>query len=103
MKTTGIFTFAAGPLALALLAGVVGWSALTVTPADAGRRVPDAVQVACSTDYKRFCKRYKVGTSSLNACMRSNGKRLSRVCLRALVDYKMVPRSLLRAARKRVR
>ena len=65
------------------------------------RVVPDSVKVACSSDYSRFCPRYKVGTGKLNRCMRSNGKRLSRVCVRALIDNGMVPRSLLKKARQR--
>ncbi len=67
----------------------------------ARRGVPDSVKVACSNDYSRFCPRYKIGTSKLNRCMRSNGKRLSKVCVRALIDHGMVPRSLLRKARQR--
>lgn len=65
------------------------------------RNVPDPVKVACSGDYKRFCGNYKVGTSKLDQCMRANGKRLSSVCVRSLVDHGMVPRSLLRKARQR--
>lgn len=74
---------------------------MAASDAIAKRNVPDAVKVACSGDYKRFCQRYKVGTSKLDQCMRANGKRLSNVCVRALVDNGMVPRSLLRKARQR--
>jgi hypothetical protein len=81
---------------------IVGASALVgYTAGASARAVPDSVKVACSSDYNRFCPRYKVGTSKLNRCMRSNGKRLSRVCVRALIDHGMVPRSLLRKARQR--
>ena len=81
---------------------VVGACALFgYTSGASARAVPDSVKVACSNDYSRFCPRYKVGTSKLNRCMRSNGKRLSRVCVRALIDHGMVPRSLLRKARQR--
>lgn len=84
-----------------ILATVCVGLASTMSDALANRRVPDAVKVACSGDYKRFCQSYKVGTTKLDQCMRANGKRLSRVCVRALVDNGMVPRSLLRKARQR--
>ena len=71
------------------------------TTAHAKRSVPDEVKVACSGDYKRFCSKYNVGSKKLDRCMRSNGKRLSHVCVRALVDHGMVPRRLLRRARRR--
>ncbi len=82
---------------------IVGASTLVgyTSEVSARRSVPDSVKVACSSDYNRFCPRYKVGTSKLNRCMRSNGKRLSRVCVRALIDHGMVPRSLLKKARQR--
>ena len=64
---------------------------LALHPTPTARAVPDSVKVACSSDYNRFCPRYKVGTGKLNRCMRSNGKRLSRVCVRALIDNGMVP------------
>lgn len=89
-----------GWAAVVLLAGGL-IAALPTSDAVAKRPVPDSVKVACSGDYKRFCGRYKIGTSKLNQCMRSNGKRLSRVCIRALVDNGMVPRRLLRRARRR--
>lgn len=88
----------------ALAAMALGLSlsvALPVADALAKRKVPDAVKVACSTDYKRFCGAYKVGTTKLDHCMRANGKRLSPVCVRSLVDHGMVPRRLLRRARQR--
>ena len=88
-------------LAFAMVFGVFVVSGLTSTPGAAKRAVPDAVKVACSGDYKRFCGGYTIGSSKLNSCMRSKGKRLSRVCVRALVDHGMVPRSLRRKARRR--
>ncbi len=77
--------------ALALSAG------LTVSAGDAhARKVTDRLKVACSGDYDRFCKGYKVESSKLRSCMRANGKRLSRVCVEALVDAGWVPRKVLR-------
>ena len=88
-------------LAFALMTAVAAGNWLTASVAVAKRPVPDSVKVACSGDYKRFCGKYEIGTSKLNNCMRSNGKRLSPVCVRELVDNGMVPRSLLRKARRR--
>ncbi|MDX2257829.1 MAG: hypothetical protein NW205_02830 [Hyphomicrobiaceae bacterium] len=65
---------------------------VTTTQAQA---VSDRVKVACSGDYKRFCNGYQVGSASLRNCMRSAGKNLSHVCVRALVDAGEVPRSVL--------
>lgn len=48
------------------------------------RNVSDAVKVACSGDYSRLCNGYEVGSKKLDSCMRTNGKRLSRVCADAL-------------------
>lgn len=48
------------------------------------RKVSDAVKVACSGDYNRLCNGYEVGSQKLDSCMRTNGKRLSRVCADAL-------------------
>lgn len=48
------------------------------------RNVSDAVKVACSGDYSRLCNGYEVGSKRLDSCMRTNGKRLSRVCADSL-------------------
>lgn len=64
------------------------------------KKVSDRLKVACSGDYSRFCKGYKVGGSKLRQCMRSNGKRLSRVCVEALVDAGEVSRRVLRNRRR---
>jgi len=67
------------------------------------RSYSDAVKVACSADYKRYCSRYspnsKKDAGRLRSCMRANGKRLSDVCIRALVDAGEVSRSALRRRR----
>ena len=43
------------------------------------------VKSACKGDYQRFCKSYKVGTEGLRACMSRSIKRVSNVCISALV------------------
>ncbi len=71
----------------------------TADSAAAKAAVSDRLKVACSGDYKRFCNGYQVGSSSLRSCMRAAGKRLSEVCIRALVDEGEVPRSALNKLR----
>lgn len=88
-------------LAVATIFGAVAFSGLSATDSVAKRSVPDDVKVACSGDYKRHCNGYKIGSSKLNSCMRAKGKQLSSVCVRALVDHGMVPRHLLKKARRR--
>lgn len=86
---------------------LVGFSAVAVmavvmaavNPLNA-KPVSDAVKVACSSDYKRFCKSYKIGTSKLRQCMRANGRKLSRVCVDALVEAGEVKRSEVAKYRK---
>lgn len=78
----------AGRLVVALLAGVVG---ATMLPLDTGA-VPAKVKRECRDDYKRFCPRYKVGTSRMQSCMRSNGSQLSWGCYEALRDHGYVRR-----------
>ncbi|CFW97641.1 conserved exported protein of unknown function [Candidatus Filomicrobium marinum] len=65
------------------IAGLAVASAVFVGSAEA-RKVSDAVKVACSGDYSRLCNGYEVGSQKLDSCMRTNGKRLSRVCADAL-------------------
>ena len=56
---------------------------LISVPALAG--VSDNVKSACKGDYQRYCKAYKVGTEGLRACMSRSIKRVSNVCISALV------------------
>ncbi|MDX2288101.1 MAG: hypothetical protein NW217_04690 [Hyphomicrobiaceae bacterium] len=84
-------------LALSIAGALAAGLVLTAPTADraAAKAVSDRLKVACSGDYKRFCNGYAVGSSSLRSCMRAAGKRLSEVCIRALVDEGEVPRSVL--------
>lgn len=47
--------------------------------------VSDHVKQACKGDYQRYCKAYKVGTEGLRACMSRSIKRVSNICISALV------------------
>jgi hypothetical protein len=58
--------------------------ALLVVPAGASN-VSESVRQACKSDYQRYCKAYKVGTEGLRACMSRSIRRVSNVCISALV------------------
>jgi hypothetical protein len=66
----------------------VGTTALVMSaqfsPAEA---YPSKVRRACKTDYKRLCPRYKVGSSKMRSCMRSNVGQISPRCYDTLVRY----------------
>ena len=40
----------------------------------------------CRVDYKKYCSEYGLGTNALRACMSRNIKKISHVCVGALVD-----------------
>jgi hypothetical protein len=40
----------------------------------------------CHVDYRKYCSEYGLGTNALRACMSRNIKKISRVCVAALVD-----------------
>ena len=60
-------------------------SALFLISVPALADVSDHVKSACKGDYQRYCKAYKVGTEGLRACMSRSIKRVSNVCISALV------------------
>src|SRR5262245_11308405 len=49
---------------------------VTVTP---------AVQQGCEWDYHNFCSQYAIGSDLLDMCFRSNGPKLSKQCVDALI------------------
>lgn len=75
-----------GLLAAILVAGTVG---------SAGA-VSERVKNACANDYYRFCPNYEIGSTKLRNCMRTQGKRLSKACIDALVDSGELPRRSVR-------
>ena len=58
-------------------------AALTASPAAA---ISLAVELACATDYYSYCSQYNPAGSDVRKCMRSNGERLSKVCVKALLN-----------------
>lgn len=55
--------------------------------------VPAKLKRECKSDYKTFCPKYKVGTSAMRSCMRSNGRQLSWGCYQTLKDFGYVKRA----------
>jgi hypothetical protein len=49
---------------------------VTVTP---------AVQQNCEWDYHNFCNQYAIGSELLDMCFKSNGPKLSKPCVDALI------------------
>lgn len=80
--------FVCAALGALMLAGASGGvltttSVITASPADAW---PRKVRIHCKRDYKRFCRRYKVGSARMTSCMRSYRNHLSPVCKKMLIE-----------------
>ena len=48
--------------------------------------VTERVKQDCRGDYQRYCKDYAVGSEALRACMSRSSRKLSNMCVAALVD-----------------
>lgn len=48
--------------------------------------VTERVKQSCRPDYQRYCKEYAVGSEGLRACMSRSSRKLSNMCVAALVD-----------------
>jgi hypothetical protein len=55
-------------------------------PAEAADGITEREKRDCRADYHNFCSEYGLGTNALRACMSRNIKKISRVCVAALVD-----------------
>ena len=44
-----------------------------------------AVELACASDYYAYCSQYDSDSPEVRTCMRVNGLKLSRTCVKALV------------------
>jgi hypothetical protein len=51
----------------------------TIGVAEAGKR-------KCAEDYRRFCSQWGLETRGLENCMRRHGDRLSKACVRGLIQ-----------------
>lgn len=67
-------------LALAVVLATFG---LAATEASA---VSLRVKMACASDYYAHCSQHAVGSPGVRQCMRTNGPKLSRGCINALID-----------------
>ena len=50
-------------------------------------------QLNCASDYYAYCSKYAVGSADVRRCMRSNGPRLSKACVNALIADGEISRS----------
>ena len=50
-------------------------------------------QLNCANDYYAYCSKYAVGSADVRRCMRSNGPRLSKACVNALIADGEISRS----------
>lgn len=74
---------AASAVFAAIGLGAVGTVAV-VGSTEARADAPRLVKKYCRRDYKRFCPRYKIGSTRARGCMGANQRRLSSICKRAL-------------------
>ena len=66
-------------IAFAVVLGFAGSAqaeSVTITP---------AVQQNCQWDYDNFCKEFGIGSELLDMCFKSNGAKLSKACVDALI------------------
>jgi hypothetical protein len=54
------------------------------------------VRRKCRGDYKRLCPSYSVDSDQLRACMRSQHRAITNICMNALVDAGEAPSSARR-------
>lgn len=71
-------------------AAVVGGLAVLAAAGGAGA-YPDEVVRKCRGDYKRLCPDYKLNSDELDACMRSQHRLISTICINTLVDNGLAP------------
>jgi hypothetical protein len=57
-----------------------------VLPAEAADGITEREKRDCHVDYKKYCSEYGLGSNALRACMSRNIKKISHVCVGALVD-----------------
>jgi hypothetical protein len=55
-------------------------------PAEAADGITEREKRDCQVDYHKYCSEYGLGSNALRACMSRNIKKVSHVCVAALVD-----------------
>ena len=66
------------------IAAVAALAALTFQ-ATGAFAVSASVKTACIGDYLSYCSSHRPGSAGLTRCMRRNGTKLSRRCVKALI------------------
>ena len=69
----------------AVAACLMGAAGLSVAHA-AQSAYSEAVRKYCRADYKKYCGQYRLETNALRNCMDRHGDKLSKSCVRALVQ-----------------
>jgi len=59
--------------------------AIVAGSASSAFAVSSSVKYACMGDYLSYCSGHAPGSKGVKRCMRSNGSKLSKSCVRALV------------------
>jgi hypothetical protein len=67
-------------------AAYVAISAFILISVPAVAAVTERVKQDCRGDYQRYCGAFAVGSEALRACMSRSIKKVSNICVRALVD-----------------
>jgi hypothetical protein len=67
-------------------AAYVAISAFILISVPAVAAVTERVKQNCRGDYQHYCSQYAVGSEALRACMSRSIKKVSNMCVRALVD-----------------
>ena len=73
-------------------------------PADAESGITEREKRDCQVDYHKYCSEYGLGTNALRACMSRNIKKVSHVCVGALVaagEMSQAQADKLRASKKK--
>jgi hypothetical protein len=81
-------------------AAYVAISAALLISVPAMAAVTERVKQDCRGDYQRYCKEYAVGSEALRACMSRSIKKVSNMCVRALVDGGEMSRAQAERLRK---
>lgn len=68
----------------------------TIAGAGHASAYSDRIRKACAGDYQNFCSQYVPESTQARRCFESNGKSLSRPCVKALVDAGQVPAKYLK-------
>jgi len=71
------------------IVAVITFAVLAATATQASA-VSRAVKMACIGDYLSYCSTHSPGSPGVRKCFRTNGSKLSKTCVRALVKAGMV-------------